>query len=120
MRFRLKVSSAALGLETHLSNPGDHEMGQVFVVDGSQLQRLMRMCRVLCTGGGLTVRQLQGKLKTSRRTIFRNLNSLEEMGIKVELGEKGYRIPQSPATCKRALAQSQEKMLKKLLNTCLK
>jgi predicted DNA-binding transcriptional regulator YafY len=95
-------------------------MGQVMVVDGGQLKRLMKICRTLCSGGGTTVQQLQAKLKTSRRTIFRDLNSLDDMGIKVELGDKGYRVRQPVAACKKALADRQVKILSKLLDSWLK
>ena len=95
-------------------------MSQTLVVDGGQLQRLMGMCRTLCTSKGATIQQLQSKLKTSRRTIFRNLNTLEEIGIEVELGEQGYCIKDTAAKCKKLLADSQTKALEKLLRTCLK
>ena len=95
-------------------------MGQVMVVDGGQLRRLMKICRMLCSGGGATVQQLQAKLKTSRRTVFRDLNSLDDMGIKVELGDKGYRIRQPAAACKKALADRQIKCLSKMLDLWLK
>jgi len=95
-------------------------MGQVMVVDGGQLTRLMKICRTLCSGGGATVQQLQSKLKTSRRTIFRDLNTLDDMGIKVELGDKGYKIRQPVAACKKALTDRQIKVLKKLLDSWLK
>jgi predicted DNA-binding transcriptional regulator YafY len=95
-------------------------MGQVMVVDGGQLKRLMKICRTLCVGGGTTVQQLQAKLKTSRRTIFRDLNSLDEMGVKVELGDKGYKIRQPAAACKKALVGRQMKILSKLLESWLK
>ncbi|HVP11529.1 MAG TPA: HTH domain-containing protein [Phycisphaerae bacterium] len=95
-------------------------MGQVMVVDGGQLRRLMKICRALCSGSGATVQQLQVKLKTSRRTIFRDLNSLDDMGIKVELGDKGYRIRRPAAACKKALADRQMKSLSKMLDSWLK
>jgi predicted DNA-binding transcriptional regulator YafY len=95
-------------------------MGQVMVVDGGQLMRLMKICRTLCASKGATVQQLQSKLKTSRRTIFRDMNSLDEMGIKVELGDKGYRIRQPVAACKKALSERQIKTLRKLLDSWLK
>ncbi len=95
-------------------------MSQTLVVDGGQLKRLMGMCRTLCANKGATIQQLQSKLRTSRRTIFRNLNTLEEIGIEVELGEDGYRIKDNVAKCKKMLAESQTKALDKLLKNCLK
>ena len=95
-------------------------MGQVMVVDGGQLIRLMKICRMLCSSKGTSVQQLQAKLKTSRRTIFRDLNCLDEMGIKVDLGDKGYRIRQPAAACKKALGDRQIRTLRKLLDSWLK
>jgi biotin operon repressor len=40
----------------------------------------------------LTIAQLEKKLKMSRRTVFRYLGALEEIGCTVELNERGYRI----------------------------
>ncbi len=94
-------------------------MTDVLVVDGGQLRRLMMICRVICSAPA-TVQQLQGRLKRSRRTIFRDLNCLEEFGIKVHLGPGGYKIKQSAAACKKALAIPYVKRLNKLLGACLK
>jgi len=95
-------------------------MAHTLVVDGDQLKRLMKICRTICSGKGVTVQQLQKKLSTSRRTIFRDLNCLEKMGVKVDLGDNGYKIRQSVAYCKKLLGDCQLKALNKLLNTCLK
>jgi len=99
---------------------GEHPMTQNLVVDGGQLKRLMSLCRLLSAAKGATTRQLQAKLRTSRRTVFRDLNTLAELGIKVDLGDKGYKIKQSPAACKKLLADAQTKALHKFLNACLK
>ena len=66
------------------------------------------------------MQRLQAKLKMSRRTIFRDLNALEGMGVEIELGEKGYRIKQSITACRKMLADPQTKALGKLLDDCLK
>ncbi|MBN2560921.1 MAG: HTH domain-containing protein [Phycisphaerae bacterium] len=95
-------------------------MRETLVVDGGQLKRLMNTCRMICAHKGVMVRELQAKLRTSRRTIFRDLNSLEKMGIDVELGDQGYRIKESAAQCKKLLAENQIKSLNKLLASCLK
>lgn len=90
------------------------------MIDGEHLGRLMRMCRTLAAGGGTRLAQLQSRLRMSRRTIFRDLNTLQEMGIKVDLGEKGYRIKLNPAACRRLLMEHQLRAVKKLLDACLK
>jgi biotin operon repressor len=66
------------------------------------------------------VQQLQSKLKTSRRTVFRDLNGLEEIGIKVELRDKGYKVKQSAATCRKLLVDRQVKLLNKTLASWLR
>ncbi len=95
-------------------------MGRTLVIDGGHLKRLMGLCRALRTGGDLNVLRLQVKLKMSRRTIFRELNALEGMGVKIELGENGYRVKQGISACRKLLATHQNKALAKLLNDCLK
>jgi len=41
---------------------------------------------------GVTVAQLGKKLKCSRRTVFRYLNSLEDAGVSIELRENKYYV----------------------------
>jgi predicted DNA-binding transcriptional regulator YafY len=94
-------------------------MADVMVVDGGQLKRLMGICRVICSAPA-TIQQLQAKLKRSRRTIFRDLNCLEDLGIKVDLISSGYKIKQGLAACKKALAARYTTRLSKLLAACLK
>jgi len=90
------------------------------VIDGEHLRRLMKMCRTLSRGGGTTLQQLQIRLKMSRRTIFRDLSALQAMGVKIDLGDKGYRIHQNPASCRKLLADHQLSAVTRLLNACLK
>jgi len=94
-------------------------MTDVMVVDGGQLKRLMGLCRAICSTPA-TIQQLQGKLKRSRRTIFRDLNCLEDLGIKVELLPAGYKVKQGLAACRKALAARYTTKLNKLLAACLK
>ncbi len=95
-------------------------MSKTLVVDGNHLKRLMQLCRILSTGSGATLPQLRTKLRASRRTVFRDLASLGELGIKVDLGDKGYRIKQSSTVCRKMIADSHTKALNKLLSACLK
>lgn len=95
-------------------------MGEVMTVEKAPLKRLMRLCRAVCAGDGATLQELQGKLKVSRRTIFRDLNLLEDMGITVALDAKGYKIRKSVAACRKTLAERQLTTLSRLLNVWLK
>lgn len=95
-------------------------MSKTLVVDGNHLRRMMQLCRILSSGGGTTLAQLRGKLKASRRTVFRDLAALGDLGIKVDLGDKGYRIKQSSSVCRKMIADSHTKALNRLLSTCLK
>ena len=90
------------------------------VIDGGQLKRLMRICRMLCAPKGATLQTLQSKLKTSRRTIFRDLNSIEKLGVKVDLGDKSYTVRHSATHCRKLLTDVHITTVKKFLNTCLK
>jgi predicted DNA-binding transcriptional regulator YafY len=79
----------------------------------------MAICRTLSSGGA-SVQQLRSQLRTSRRTIFRDLNILDELGIKVDLDDGGYRVRQNSNACRRIIADSQAKKLDKLLNSSLR
>lgn len=95
-------------------------MGQSLAVDGDQLKRLMKTCRMICSGKGATVLQLRRRLGASRRTIFRDLNSLEEMGVDVHYADDGYRIRQSAAQARKLLESYYTRALNKLLKDSLK
>lgn len=95
-------------------------MTDVLVIEGDQLRRLMKLCRIICEGKGATPQQLQAKLRCSRRTIFRDLKSLGAMGVKVQLSASGYKIGGSAAKCRQTLAEHHVKALEKLLADCLK
>ncbi len=95
-------------------------MAQSLVIDGSQLKRLMKLVRSISSKKAMTVLQLQKRLNASRRTIFRDLNAVEKMGISVDLGAKGYTVKASAAACKKLLTEHQVKVLNKFLGACLK
>ncbi len=95
-------------------------MARVMVIEGDHLRRLIKMCRTICSGKGITIRQLQTKLRMSRRTVFRDLNCIERAGVNLDLGERGYTSRQSVAQCRKLLAADQMKAMKRLLNHCLK
>jgi predicted DNA-binding transcriptional regulator YafY len=95
-------------------------MAATFIVDGDHLGRLMRLCRSLAQGNGVSLPQLQTRLKTSRRTVFRDFLDLAACGIQVEHGPAGYRVKPTAAQCRRILAESQLKAVEKVLADCLK
>jgi predicted DNA-binding transcriptional regulator YafY len=95
-------------------------MARTLVVDGDHLKRLMNVCRMIGSGQGSTLKQLQVKLRTSRRTIFRDLNTLEKIGVELELDEDGYKTRQSAAQCRKQLVDHQLQAVNKLLAVCLK
>lgn len=95
-------------------------MAKTLLVDGEHLSRLMRLCRAINQGGGTTLVQLQSKLKTSRRTVFRDLSTLADFGIQVSSTSDGYRIKQNPNACKKALSDHYSSALNQLLKSSLK
>ena len=95
-------------------------MVKILVIDGERLRRLIRLCRLLGRGRGLSLAQLQSKLGTSRRTVFRELNTLEEVGITIELIDSSYRVSQNEATCRKLFTQHYNSELSKLLKSCFK
>lgn len=95
-------------------------MSRTLVVDGDHLKRLLQVCRLLTTGSGMSLKQLRGRLKTSRRTIFRDLTAIEANGISLDRAGGGYRIRETAQSCRRKLAAAQTKALDKLLKACLK
>ncbi|HWL92888.1 MAG TPA: HTH domain-containing protein [Phycisphaerae bacterium] len=95
-------------------------MARTLLVDGEHLTRLMKLCRSIHQSGGASLQQLQGKLKTSRRTVFRDLSALQQFGIDVNSTSKGYQIKQNPAVCKKQIATRYERDLGELLRNSLK
>lgn len=53
------------------------------LLNGTRHGRLVRMARLL-TSRPRTIRQMQAGLGTSRRTIFRDLNNLEQCGVRLQ------------------------------------
>lgn len=74
-----------------------------FVARGSPLKRIMMLCRAIGAGRTVSIRELQPKLATSRRTLFRDFDYLRSIGIKVVTRKKGHSIPSSVAQCKAAI-----------------
>ncbi len=95
-------------------------MVKTLVIDGDRLRRLMRLCRLLGRGRGLSLVQLQSKLGTSRRTVFRELNALEDVGIKIDLIDSSYRVKQGDAACCKLFREHYTSELSKLLKACFK
>ncbi len=80
----------------------------------------MRLCRLIGRGRGLTLLQLQSKLSTSRRTVFRELNALEEVGVTVELDNGSYRVKQGEAACRKLFTEHYTSALTVMLKSCFK
>jgi len=95
-------------------------MVKTLVIDGERLRRLIRLCRLLGRGRGLSLLQLQSKLGTSRRTVFRELNALEDVGITIELVDSSYRVRQGEAACRKLFSEHYTSELSKLLKACFK
>lgn len=94
-------------------------MSRTLVVDGDHLKRLMQLSRILGSTGA-TLQQLRSKLKASRRTVFRDLAALGELGVKVDLTDKGYKIKTNAAACRKLIIDRTTKALDQLLKSCLK
>jgi len=90
-------------------------MASTLVIDGVQLKRLMTICRLVSAHKGLTARRLQTKLKTSRRTVFRDLRVLQAMGVRISPTADGYRLKQDVGECRKLVADSLNKALRAIL-----
>lgn len=95
-------------------------MARTLLVDGDHLARLIKLCRTINSSSGATLQTLQSKLKTSRRTVFRDLSALQDLGIDVSSTSSGYKIKQGAAACKKIINDYYTKALNKLLSTSLK
>lgn len=70
---------------------------------GTKHGRHVRLLRLLQTQNP-TVREMQKAMRASRRTIFRDLNNLEEYGVRLRIdGRFGYRVERLPECCRRLL-----------------
>lgn len=84
-------------------------------MDSPHLVRLMKLCRMLGGGDGLSAPQLRLKLKTSRRTVYRDLSILQKMGVPVRLVKHRYRIALGLPQCRKKIAEDQIRELHRLL-----
>ena len=88
-------------------------------MDRPHLVRLVRLCRLI-SDGGMTVQQLRLKLKASRRTIFRDLRMLEQMGVRVQLARHQYRLKHRLADCRKKIVDAQIRDLNRLLDAAFR
>ena len=94
-------------------------MSLTLTIDGDQLCRLVKICKLIGNGRPATFDKLQRKMKASRRTIFRDFKDLAKMGIKYKLDGRGYRIPQKPLACRKLIVAHQVKAVNRLLAKCV-
>ena len=94
-------------------------MALTLTIDGDQLCRLLKICKLIGNGRPAPFEKLQRKLRASRRTIFRDFKDIAKMGILYKLDGRGYRIPQKPLACRKLIVAYQVKALKKLLARCV-
>lgn len=71
------------------------------MIDESHISRLMKLGKALGTGDGLTLMQIRTKFKASRRTAYRDMTALEQLGINVVRKKKQYTIKMKPVDCRR-------------------
>ena len=76
---------------------------QTLVVDGEHVSRLLGMCKALNSPRGLKLNELQKKFRISRRTVFRDLKTLQDIGIAVNLSDGAYQTTKPAAACKKAI-----------------
>ncbi|MBD3674625.1 MAG: transcriptional regulator [Planctomycetaceae bacterium] len=62
-----------------------------------RLERLLRLLNVLQSGRPFNTRELSEMLSVSRRTIFRDINLLQDSGMEIRFSEEkqGYSLPES-------------------------
>lgn len=62
-----------------------------------RISRLLRVIRVTQGRAGITIRELESECKISRRTIYRDINTLNDSGFpcRYDAETGGYRIPRS-------------------------
>ncbi len=69
----------------------------------SKQGRQIRLARLI-RDAKPTLREMERRLKVSRRTVFRYLNGLEEQGMRLELNHRhGYELEAVPRRFKRVL-----------------
>lgn len=76
---------------------------QTLVVDGEHVGRLLGMCKALNSAKGLKLNELQKKFRISRRTVFRDLKTLQDVGVSVDLNNGSYRTNKAGPACKKAI-----------------
>lgn len=95
-------------------------MARKFIVDGAHLARLGKLCRMIGVVDGLSLVQIQTRLKASRRTVFRGIASLQALGIEVELRGGRYRTRLTHPVCRRIICSAVRAELEKLMQASLR
>jgi biotin operon repressor len=94
-------------------------MSLSLTIDGDQLCRLLRICKLIGGNRPVSFEKLRRSMKASRRTIFRDFKDLAKMGIHYKLDGRGYRISQKPLACRKLIVAHQVKLVNKLLAKCV-
>ncbi len=93
---------------------------QTLVVDGEHVSRLLGMCKALNSPKGLKLNELQKKFRISRRTVFRDLKTLQDIGVSVDLNDGAYRTGKAAAACKKAIESYFRSEFESVLKSSLK
>ncbi len=90
------------------------------MIDENHISRLMKVCKALGTGNGLTLMQIRTKFKCSRRTAYRDMTILGDMGIPVARSKQNYTIKVKPADCRKRIYDTCVKKLNTLLDRSMR
>jgi transcriptional antiterminator len=88
------------------------------MIDGPHLVRLVKLCKLLGSADGMTLQQLRSKLKTSRRTVFRELKWLQQFTIPVRRAHRRYHVRMKLSECRKRIEAAQVLALRRLLDAC--
>ena len=84
--------------------------------DIARLSRLIKLCGALSGGKGMTLMAISRQFRISRRTVFRDLLALEDIGVRLELVNGAYRLKTSLKDCRKRIATYQMRGLQKLMD----
>jgi len=71
-----------------------------------RLQRLLHICSLATAQPGIRVAEMARALRVSRRTVFRDLEELDRLGLRIAFDD-GYRVQPQLFAATRPLAISQ-------------
>lgn len=93
---------------------------QILEFNEVHLRRLFQIARLLSGGREMSVAQIAKKFRISRRTAFREIHALGEVGIKLTSQDGMHSVAANSATVKKTIDRHVRKQIDAMMKRVLK